>query len=227
VSDYFITGTDTGVGKTWATLALMKAMQDKGKIVVGMKPVASGCQKTSAGLRNDDAIRILKQSSSRDGRSLSYDTVNPYAFEQEVAPHIAADVAGVVIDIEKIAGEFSTLKKEADSVVVEGVGGWSVPLGENIMLADVVNRLNLPVILVIGLRLGCINHALLTARAIEEDGAELDGWITSQLDPDYASLKETMFALQARINAPLLGKLPYMEKFDLKILASHTMMTGN
>ena len=215
MSDYFITGTDTGVGKTWVTLALMEALQNKGETVVGMKPVASGCQNTSAGLRNDDAVRILKQSS----QDLDYKTVNPYAFEPAVAPHIAADVAGVVIDIEKIAGEFSTLKKEADSVVVEGVGGWSVPLGENIMLADVVNRLNLPVILVIGLRLGCINHALTTTRAIEADGAKLHGWITSQLDPDYACLNETMVTLQTRINAPFLGKLAYMESCDVEIAA--------
>lgn len=221
MSDYFITGTDTGVGKTWVTLALMKAMQDKGKAVVGMKPVASGCQNTSAGLRNDDAVRILEQSN----QALNYETVNPYALERAVAPHIAAELMGVVIDIEKIAGEFSALKKEADSVVVEGIGGWCVPLSENIMLADVVNRLNLPVILVVGLRLGCINHALSTIRAIEADGVRLHGWITSQLDPGYACLKETMTTLQTHISAPLLGSLPHMEKFDLEILASHIMMT--
>ncbi len=221
MSDYFITGTDTGVGKTWVTLALMKTMQDKGKVVVGMKPVASGCQKTSAGLRNDDAVRILEQSN----QTLNYKTVNPYAFERAVAPHIAAELMGTVIDIEKIASEFSTLKKEADSVVVEGIGGWCVPLSENIMLADVVKRLGLPVILVVGLRLGCINHALSTIRAIEADGVRLHGWITSQLDADYACLKETMTTLQTRISAPLLGSLPHTEKFDLEILASHIMMT--
>jgi dethiobiotin synthetase len=220
MSDYFITGTDTGVGKTWATLALMKAMQDKGKVVVGMKPVASGCQKTSVGLRNDDATRILEQSSSRGNQIINYKTVNPYAFEQAVAPHIAAELAGVVIDIEKIASEFSTLKKDADIVAVEGVGGWSVPLGAEIMLADIVERLNLKVILVIGLRLGCINHALSATRTIEGDGAKLHGWIGNQLDPDYACLNETMNTLQTRIDAPLLGSLPFMESFDLKTAAS-------
>jgi len=219
MSDFFITGTDTGAGKTWATLALIKALQDRGKAVVGMKPVASGCQNTSEGLRNDDAVRILKQSN----KVLNYKTVNPYAFEQAVAPHIAAELTGVVIDIEKIAGEFSTLKKEADSVVVEGVGGWCVPLGKNIMLADLVNRLGLPVILVVGLRLGCINHTLSTIRAIEADGAKLHGWITSQLDPDYACLNETMTTLQTRISAPLLGSLPHMESFDVEIAASQLM----
>jgi dethiobiotin synthetase len=216
MSDYFITGTDTGVGKTWATLALMKVLQDKGKAVVGMKPVASGCLKTSAGLRNDDAMRILKQSN----KMLNYKTVNPYAFEQAIAPHIAAELAGVKIDIERIASEFSTLKNDADSVLVEGVGGWSVPLGADIMLAEIIERLNLKVILVIGLRLGCINHALSTARVIEADGAKLHGWIGSQLDPGYACLNETMTTLQTRIDAPLLGSLPYMEHFDLKNAAS-------
>jgi len=219
MSAYFITGTDTGVGKTWATLALMAALQNRGEIVVGMKPVASGCQNTSVGLRNDDAVRILKQSSSRSDQTINYKTVNPYAFEQAVAPHIAAELAGVVIDIEKIASEFNTLKENTDNVVVEGVGGWCVPLGENTMLADLVNRLGLQVILVIGLRLGCINHALSTVRAIEADGAQVYGWITSQLDPGYACLNETTATLQTRISAPLLGSLPYMQSFDVEIAA--------
>jgi len=221
MSDFFITGTDTGAGKTWATLALMKALQDKGKVVVGMKPVASGCQKTSSGLRNDDAVQIIQQSS----QLLNYKTVNPYAFEQAVAPHITAGLAGVKIDIEKIADDFYLLKEGADCVLVEGIGGWCVPLGSEDMLADLVKRLDLQVILIIGLRLGCINHALSTVRAIQADGVNLCGWMTSQLDPDYAFLEETMMTLQARISAPLLGNLPHMEKFDLEILASHTMMT--
>ena len=223
--DYFITGTDTGVGKTWVTLALMKALQDKGKVVVGMKPVASGCTKIYEDLHNDDAVKILQQSSKRPSQTLDYKTVNPYAFEQAVAPHIAAGLAGVKIDIEKIADDFYLLKEGADCVLVEGIGGWCVPLGSEDMLADLVKRLDLQVILIIGLRLGCINHALSTVRAIQADGVNLCGWMTSQLDPDYAFLEETMMTLQARISAPLLGNLPHMEKFDLEILASHTMMT--
>ena len=225
MSDYFITGTDTGVGKTWVTLALMRALQDKGKVVVGMKPVASGCTKIDEDLHNDDAVKILQQSSKRPSQTLDYKTVNPYAFEQAVAPHIAAGLAGVKIDIEKIADDFYLLKEGADCVLVEGIGGWCVPLGSEDMLADLVKRLDLQVILIIGLRLGCINHALSTVRAIQADGVHLCGWMTSQLDPDYAFLEETMMTLQARISAPLLGNLPHMEKFDLEILASHTMMT--
>ncbi len=218
---YFITGTDTGVGKTWVTLALMKAMQNKGKVVAGMKPVACGCKDTRDGLRNDDAVKILKQSN----QSLSYKTVNPYAFQHAIAPHIAAGLVGVMIDIEKIAGEFDKLIKDSDCVLVEGIGGWCVPLGGDIMLSELVKRLDLPVILVVGLRLGCINHALSTDRAMQADGARLHGWVSSQVDANYACLEETMMTLQARISAPFLGNLPYMEKFDLEILASHIMMT--
>jgi dethiobiotin synthetase len=217
VSGYFITGTDTGVGKTWVTLALMKAMQNEGKVVVGMKPVASACVETREGPRNGDALSILKQSS----RPVNYNTVNPYAFQHPVAPHIAAGLVGAIIDIEKIAGEFNNLIKDSDCVLVEGIGGWCVPLGGEIMLSALVARLDLPVILVVGLRLGCINHALSTVRAMRADGARLYGWVSSQVDANYACLEETMMTLQARISAPLLGSLPYMERFDLEIAASH------
>jgi len=129
-----------------------------------------------------------------------------------------------MIDIEKNAGEFDKLTKNSDCVLVEGIGGWCVPLGGDIMLSELVNRLDLPVILVVGLRLGCINHALSTVRAMQADGARLHGWVSSQVDANYAYLAETITTLQARIGAPFLGNLPYMEKFDLEILASHFMM---
>lgn len=217
MSGYFITGTDTGVGKTWVTLALIKMLQDRGKVVVGMKPVASGCQHTSQGLRNDDAEQIIKQSSKRDGQTLRYATVNPYAFELPAPPHIAAALMEVVIDIEKIVQVFNVLKKKADVVVVEGLGGWSVPLGDSIMLADLVHRLHLPVILVVGVRLGCINHALSTVRTMVMDGVKLYGWISSQMDKDFLYLKETVMTLEKNIHVPLLGSLPYMENYDLEI----------
>ena len=221
MSTYFITGTDTGVGKTWATLALMKTLQNKGKIVVGMKPVASGCTNTDQGLRNDDALSLLQLSNEQGGKSLNYEMVNPYAFEQAVAPHIAAELLGKRIDIEKIAGHYDLLKKDSDCVLVEGVGGWCVPLGKDIMLSDMVNRLDLRVILVIGLRLGCINHALSTLAAIRADGARTHGWIVSHLDSDYACLDNTLDLFHSRINAPYLGCLPHMEKFDMDIAVSH------
>ena len=220
MSAYFITGTDTGVGKTWATLAMMKAIQNKGDAVVGMKPVACGCKHTEDGLRNDDAVKLLQQSSKKPKQTLDYKIVNSYAFEQAVAPHIAASLAGVKIDIEKIATDFHVLKKDFDCVLVEGIGGWCVPLGSDDMLADMVKRLELQVILVVGLRLGCINHALSTVRAIRSDGARLYGWMSNQLDPEYAFLDETMTTLQDRISEPFLGSLPHMEKLEPEILAS-------
>lgn len=227
MSAYFITGTDTGVGKTWATLALMRTMQNKGNVVVGMKPIASGCKDAGDGLRNDDAIKILQQSSKKPMQTLDYKTVNSYAFEQAVAPNIAADLVGVEIDIAKIASDFNLLKKDTDYVLVEGIGGWCVPLGEKTMLADLVKLLDIPVILIIGLRLGCINHALSTVRAIRSDGARLHGWVANQLDPDYAFLDETMTTLRTRISAPLLGNLPYMDKFELEIMASHILTSAS
>ncbi len=214
---YFITGTDTGVGKTWATLALMQALQNHGEVVVGMKPVASGCEKTGVELCNEDAVKILWLSSNN--QYLDYKIVNPYAFEPAVAPHVAARWAGVKIDIEKIVDNFNLLHKDADRVVVEGVGGWCTPLSDKEMSADLVRRLDLAVILVIGLRLGCINHALLTSRAIQSDGLKLQGWISSQIDQDYVGVKETMDVLHARIKAPCLGNLPYLEKLDPNFLA--------
>lgn len=219
MSAYFITGTDTGVGKTWATLALMKALQNSGEVVVGMKPVTSGCTKTDAGLRNADAVKILQLSNKRRLQSLDYKTINSYAFEPAVAPHIAADWAGEKINVEKIADDFNFLHKEADSVLVEGVGGWCVPLSDSEMLADMVRRLDLAVILVIGLRLGCINHALSTSRAIQSDGVKLQGWMTSQIDQDYVGIEQASDTFHSRIKAPCLGSLPYLEKFDLDSLA--------
>lgn len=219
--DYFITGTDTGVGKTWATLALMKAMQNKGQMVVGMKPIASGCERNFGGLRNDDAVKISQQSSKRANQTSDYNIVNPYAFEPAIAPHVAASMSGVVIDIEEIADKFYVLKSNSDSVLVEGIGGWCVPLGKDVMLADIVKRLGLQLILVIGLRLGCINHALSTARAIQTDGISLRGWMTSQIEPSYAYLEETLAVFHSRINAPFLGNLPYMEKLDASIAAGY------
>lgn len=227
MSDYFITGTDTGAGKTRATLALMQAMQKQGKTVRGMKPVASGCERTPAGLRNDDASKIMRQCSQFVGQEIDYKTINPYAFEPPIAPHIAADLCGEKIDLEIIARDFTVLKRKSDCMFVEGVGGWSVPLGADTMLSDLVKRLDLQVILVIGLRLGCINHALSTCKALQADGIRLCGWMTSQLVDDYACLPQTMSVFQARISAPFLGSLPYMEVFDVESAARQIMLHGD
>ena len=217
MSAYFITGTDTNVGKTWTTLALMQAAQEQGKIVAGMKPIASGCQQSPDGLRNNDALKLLKQSS----KAASYTTINPYAFAEKVGPHIAAERTGVNINIDKITAKFELLKQNNDIVFVEGIGGWCVPLAQDLMLADLVKKLALPVILVIGLRLGCINHALSAARAIQADGVTLHGWIISHIESNYISYTETLATLEQQIQANFLGSIPYMERFDVKKATRH------
>ena len=200
----FITGTDTGVGKTLVSATLLAALNAAGCNAVGMKPVASGCSETADGLRNDDAERLIAHSAG----SLDYRLVNPYALATPIAPHLAAADAGTQIRLDPIVAGFAALSTNADCVVVEGVGGWAVPLSPTLMQADLVRALQLPVVLVVGLRLGCINHALLSARAIQNDGCTLIGWIGNGIDPAMARLDDNIATLRARLPAPLLGVLP-------------------
>ncbi len=173
----FVTGTDTGIGKTVVSLGLMQALQDQGLTVAGMKPVSAGCEQTAAGLRNDDAVLLQQQSSI----TLEYAAVNPYAFEPAIAPHLAARAAGVEIDLDVILTAYRALAARVDCVVVEGVGGWRVPLNERASVADLAAALGLDVCLVVGLRLGCLNHALLSAASIEAAGCHLAGWVANRL----------------------------------------------
>jgi dethiobiotin synthetase len=201
---YFITGTDTGVGKTVVTLGLMQLLQDQGQQVAAMKPVACGCECTESGLCNEDA-RLLRQQASM---ALDYECVNPYAFEPAIAPHIAAQRAGIRIEMKTVLKGFGSIKAQADSVCVEGVGGWLVPLNEEQTMADLAARLGLEVILVVGLRLGCLNHALLTSRAVAATGLTLKGWVANQLPPGIDAVRDNIDALKSRISAPLLGVVP-------------------
>lgn len=210
MSGYFITGTDTGVGKTCVVLGLMAALKKSSSKVLGMKPVASGCVRTDEGLRNEDALQIQRLGDI----DVPYEQVNPYAFAPAVAPHVAAAEAGENIDLRKIALCYQALAHLADTQVVEGVGGWRVPLGESCSVSDLARTLKLPVILVVGLRLGCINHALLTAKAISGDGLQLKAWVANQLEPDYATLNPTLDYLSNNIPAPMLGLVPFMEEID-------------
>ncbi|MCB1760358.1 MAG: dethiobiotin synthase [Gammaproteobacteria bacterium] len=214
-SGYFITGTDTGCGKTLVTLGLMWRLQASGYSVLGMKPVASGCERRAEGLRNEDALRIQRQGSRR----LPYEEINPFAFEPPIAPHLAAADAGVGIDIASIGAGYRRLAEQADRVLVEGVGGWHVPLSERQMLQQLVVALNLPVILVVGLRLGCINHALLTCDAIVAAGCQLAGWVANRTDPQMTAVEGNLQTLRDRIGAPLLGVVPYMLEPDIRRLA--------
>jgi dethiobiotin synthetase len=212
---YFITGTDTGVGKTVVTLGLMQCLQARGLRVVGMKPVASGCVRTAQGLRNDDALRLQHHSSL----ALHYQEVNPYAFEPAVAPHLAADAAGVRIDLATIRTGLGWLAARADFVCVEGVGGWLVPLNESQTVADLAGELGLEVILVVGVRLGCLNHALLTAQAIGALGLALTGWVANTPAPGFERVGENIVALEERLGAPRLGTVPYLTDISVAQVA--------
>lgn len=203
---YFITGTDTGIGKTLVAQGLLQIFADQGLRVAGMKPVASGCTHTADGLRNADALALHAASSMR----LEYAQVNPYAFAPAVAPHIAAAEAGVTIEPDVILRHFRRIREQADTVIVEGVGGWQVPLADNLMLPDLAVKLDLPVILVVGLRLGCLNHALLTASAIKDSGLVLAGWVANSLSNDFDYQQQNITTLQQHIRAPLLGVIPHL-----------------
>jgi dethiobiotin synthetase len=201
----FVAGTDTGIGKTYASCVLLHALRAAGYRATGMKPVASGCRATAHGLRNDDALSLIAASDPAP----DYEVCNPFALTEAVAPHLASRIAVVDITLAPIAQAYAQLARSADRVVVEGVGGWAVPLSDSLMQADLVRTLELPVILVVGLRLGCINHALLSTRAIAADGCTLAGWIANRIDPAMACADENLATLQARIAAPLLGVLDY------------------
>jgi dethiobiotin synthetase len=201
----FVTGIDTGIGKTHASVALLRAHRARGRRASGMKPVASGCRATREGLRNEDAEALIAASDPAP----AYVLCNPFAFEPAIAPHIAAREASVELSLRPIDAAFREIAARTDRIVVEGVGGWAVPLSDSLMQADLVRALALPVVLVVGLRLGCINHTLLTARAIEADGCALAGWIANRIDPEMAFADENLATLRGRLAAPLLGELAF------------------
>ncbi|WP_411833237.1 dethiobiotin synthase [Pseudoxanthomonas mexicana] len=205
MSGLYVTGTDTGIGKTVASAALLHALRMRSLRAVGMKPLASGCEAGEQGWRNEDALALLAASDPRP----AYDDLNPYALPAPLAPEIAAREAGVAIDPARLDAAFARLRAQADHVVVEGVGGWAAPLSATLDQADLARRWELPVVLVVGLRLGCINHARLTARAIAADGLPLLGWIANEVDPAMARLEENLALLQDRLHAPCLGRIPH------------------
>ncbi|MBE0612123.1 MAG: dethiobiotin synthase [Burkholderiales bacterium] len=199
---YFLIGTDTEVGKTLAACALLHAATAQGMRTLGMKPVAAG--------GSEDVDALITASSVAAPR----ECVNPYLLREPLAPHIAARRDGVAIDIARIARCFGELRGLADFLVVEGVGGFRVPLDESRDSADLAVWLGLPVILVVGLRLGCINHTLLTAEAVRARGLRLAGWIANQVDAKMACVEENIAALRARLDAPLLGSVPHLTAPD-------------
>ena len=212
----FVTGTDTGVGKTRIAAALCMAYAARRKRVAAMKPVASGCTQTSAGLRNEDAEALLAAMTVR----AAYDEVNPYAFEPAIAPHIAATEAGCSIDFQLLDGCYERLCRHSDVIIVEGAGGWLAPLDATHTFADLAVRWKLDVILVVGLRLGCLNHALLTAEAIETRGLQLAGWVGNSVDPNFQRREANTDTLRTRLAANCLGILPYSPDSSAREISS-------
>ncbi|MCX7185082.1 MAG: dethiobiotin synthase [Nitrosospira sp.] len=200
---YFITGTDTGVGKTLVSCALLHAFAARGKTVAGMKPVAAGCE-NGKWMDVEFLIAASNVAALREW-------INPYALTLPVAPHIAAKRMGIEIDTTVILQACRELQDIAEVVIVEGVGGFLVPLNSQYDTGDMAQILGFPVILVVGMRLGCLNHALLTARAVRATGLPLAGWVANQIDPHMMELEENVHALQQRLDCPLLGVLPFMQ----------------
>ncbi len=215
---FFVAGTDTEIGKTTVATEMLKYAQSKGIETLGLKPIASDAEQTASGLRNQDALSLISASSHR----LTYEQVNPYVFEPAIAPHIAAQQEGVILTAENIRDHIEQVLNPIDQheslILIEGAGGWRVPLNDHQYFSDIPKRLDCPVVLVVGLRLGCINHALLTVEAIQNDGLKLAGWVANGLDPDMAVQYENIDTLKRIINAPFLGVLPYL---DEKYQSSH------
>lgn len=218
---YFITGTDTDVGKTTIAAGLLHAARLAGVSTAAGKPVASGCTVTPKGLRNADALALLAECSV----ALDYAEVNPLAFEPAIAPHLAAREAGVALTVLSLLGPMrNVLAKGADLTLIEGAGGWRVPLADQANISDLAMALDLPVILVVGVRLGCISHALLTAEAIARDGLQLAGWVANIIDPKTSRLEENLSTLAERLPAPCLGRVPRLRPASAQAVAAHLQL---
>ncbi len=223
MKSFFVTGTDTGVGKTWVTCSLMRELIGDGLRVVGMKPVASGAEMHEGQLRNEDALRLIETSNVE----APYEWINPYCFAPAIAPHIAALHADTKISLDVIYSAYQRLTELADVVVVEGVGGWAVPINTTKTMADIAVMLNIPVIMVVALRLGCLNHAILTAQSIRSYALSLCAWIANSPDPVMPAWQENIDTLKSFINAPLAGVVPHYTnstqvtdfQFDLRTLS--------
>lgn len=203
---FFVTGTDTGVGKTTVSCALLAAAKANGLSTLAVKPVAAGCEQTPEGLRNEDALALMAVMTE----SLCYDEVNPVALSAALSPHLAAQLAGRKLSIQQLAGFCrGTLSRRAGLALVEGAGGWRVPVSEREQLSALPRELRLPVVLVVGLRLGCLNHTILTVEAILRDGLRLAGWVGNIVDPGMEAVDENVATLKSMIAAPCLGVLPW------------------
>ncbi|WP_257294946.1 dethiobiotin synthase [Endozoicomonas sp. YOMI1] len=215
---YFVTGTDTGAGKTVVTCGLLEAARLKGLTTLALKPVSAGCQQTENGLRNDDALALMEAMTL----SLPYEQVNPLALAPAIAPHIAAQEAGVRMTLDRLVGySRGALMRKNDLALIEGAGGWRVPLNSREMISGLAKALNTPVILVVGMKLGCISHALLTVEAILRDGVRLAGWVANQMNPDMSRYDENLETLKSMIHVPCLGVVPFLEDTSASQIAGY------
>jgi dethiobiotin synthetase len=215
----FVTGTDTGIGKTATSTALLHALRRRGLRAVGMKPVASGSEDLGQGLRNEDALALQAASWPVP----DYADLNPYALRQPLAPELAAAEDGVQVELAPIVAAFERLRAQADVVVVEGVGGWLAPVSATLDQLDLVRALKLQVLLVVGMRLGCVNHARLTAQSLQASGVDCLGWIGSHIDPAMQRQDENIATLRQRLPMPSWARLPYLPGADGQILSTHLL----
>jgi len=216
---FFITGTDTDVGKTICTAALLHKAKLASKSTLGLKPLAAGCEETEQGLRNGDALALMAQSTEQ----LPYEQVNPVALKEAIAPHIAAERLNKPLSAARLVGYLRgvLMINRAEFICIEGAGGWRVPLNAKETLAEVPKDLKLPVILVVGMKLGCINHAMLTMEAIHRDGLNVVGWIANLIDNDMDAYQENLDSLKKQIRVPCLGELPYLTDPSVEAVAQY------
>lgn len=222
MSAFFVAGTDTEIGKSFCTATLLHAFAAQGKRVAGMKPIAAGAVRIGDHWHNDDVALITAASNV----AIAPELVCPYLLEEAVAPHIAATAEGIAFDLAHIAACLAQIRRHSDMTLVEGVGGFRVPLNDTQDTADLAVALGLPLIFVVGMRLGCINHALLTAEAIANRGLALAGWVANRIDPEMSRFEENLTALRRRLQAPLLGVVPHAPAGGPAGAASYLTLPG-
>lgn len=217
INAFFIAGTDTDVGKTVASKAILNALAAKGLKTIGYKPVAAGSEKTEDGFRNSDALHLQRVSTVE----VAYEDINPYALELPASPHIAAKREHVTIEYPVLSEKLAQHKQDADVVLVEGAGGWRVPVSDSECLSSWVQQEKLPVVLVVGIKLGCLSHAMLTLDAIKADGLEVVGWVANRINPGTEHYADIISMLEDKMNVPKLGEIPYVPSVKRQDLAKY------
>lgn len=217
IEAFFIAGTDTDVGKTVASKAILQALASQGYKTIGYKPVAAGSEKTAEGYRNSDALHLIEAATE----DVAYTDVNPYALELPASPHIAAKHERTEIKFDVLSEKLAQHKAQSDFVLVEGAGGWRVPVSDTEYLSSWVKQQNLPVVLVVGIKLGCLSHAALTAESIRADGLNLVGWVANRVNPGTEHYADIIQMLEAEIGAPKLGEIPYVPRAKRSALGKY------